>query len=117
MHLPWNVPDWSWLKPWEWPEHFLKWAKSWKEFREAAHRARIASIEADLAEAGKRNALFEVLVADKMREIRRVKTENAKPNIVVDVQPGQNENMEVFTEAMRRIKNEDQPSITLRQRG
>jgi hypothetical protein len=102
--LPWHMPNWSWWKPWEWPGHALSWLKGWSEYREAAHRARLAKIQADTAEAGQETALFEAKVGEMIRRIRKAQV-NARPNAVLEATP--DEDQEVFREAMRRVVAED----------
>lgn len=98
-------------------EPVMKILKSLAETMEAWHKAGTAKAQHRIAETGQPHALFEIQVADKIREIRKLKAEKAKPNIFVDIKPGPNENLEVFDEAMRRIKNEDRQGPTLRWRG
>jgi len=85
----------------------------WKEFRAASHRAHIAKVESDLADAGKPGALREIEIADMMHKIRALMNENARRNpgrnIVLDIQPGAEDDREIFDEAMRRIKQELRP--------
>ena len=69
--FPRHMPDWSWWKPWEWPGHILHCLKSWEEYREAAHHARRAKVEAETAEAAKPGALFEIQVAGMLRKFRK----------------------------------------------
>jgi hypothetical protein len=108
--LPWHMPDWSWWKLWEWPGHILNWLKGWSEYREAAHRARKAKVEADVAEAGQSNVLFEVKVADMIRKFRKqyndAEAANPGKNIVPIIERLPEDDPDVFNEAMRRMKDE-----------
>jgi hypothetical protein len=105
-HLPWHMADWSWAKPWEWPGHILNWLKGWSEYREAAHRARKAKVDADVAEAGKSIALFEIQVLEMLRKLHGLRNDSESKfpgkNIFPIIKPSPEDDPAVFNEAMRR---------------
>jgi hypothetical protein len=106
-----HEPDWLvWIlahwKPWEWPGHFMNWLESF-------HKMREARANANIAEAKEPNAIWEGKVAHMMDKIRIAQNEvqAEHPGKTLDfsnIQPGPDDDVQVFQEAMRRIKEKQQ---------
>jgi len=109
-HLPWNLPEWSWWKPWEWPGYILTWLRGWEEWKEAAAKRRSAEAKASISEARVLTAQFQAKVAEMIRKIRKTENEIAakypNANMRPEIRPAPDDDVEIFHEAKRQIDNE-----------
>lgn len=95
--------------------------KLFHEMREAKAKRRSAEIDQEIAEARRGTSLFEAKVGDMERRFRKHYNDSAAKfpgqHVVPIIQPSDDDDIEVFNEAMRRLKTEMQPKPTLRRRG
>ena len=95
--------------------------KLFHEMREAKAKRRTAEIDQEIAEAKRGTELFEAKVGDMERRFRKHYNNTAAKfpgqYVVPIIQPSYDDDIEVFNEAMRRIKIEMQPKPALRRRG
>ena len=95
--------------------------KLFHEMREAKAKRRTAEIDQEIAEAKRGTILFEAKLEDMERRLRKHYNDTAAKfpgqYVVPIIQPSDDDDIEVFNEAMRRTKNEMQPKPTLRRRG